>query len=167
MRRDRNGTNWPVFLLGTLVSLVPLAGFATMALNNSHIQGGFLLDTGLLASLIWHSDWTLTELLAMGGCAYLVTHMAPIFLLLPVLSRILPLGTAQYFVLVVGASYALLALGVLWLLVQIILATWLKLSQFIFDDNVAALAPRAFTAANLLGLKCLPPQSPCPMPIRS
>jgi len=116
MRGDAREGNLPAIMAGTLVGLLAFAGFAAMVLHHIYIQGSFLLDTGLLASLIWHGDPVLSELPVMGGHSYLSTHMVPFFLLLSALSRIVPLGMAQYFALVIGLSHALLALGIFWLL---------------------------------------------------
>ena len=97
---------------------IPFAAFTNLVLFHFYSRGSFVLDTGLLASLMWHSDAALTQPGSLGGSSYFGTHVALLFLPASALSRYLPFSLPQFFAGVVGFSHALLALAVFWLLVE-------------------------------------------------
>jgi len=103
----------------TLLAIgIPFVAFANLVLFHFYVRGSFVLDSGLLASLMWHSDAALTQPASLGGASYLGTHLSLLFLPLSALSWWLPWSMPQFFAGVVGLSHALLALAVFWLLVQ-------------------------------------------------
>ncbi|THD50640.1 MAG: hypothetical protein E8A46_17630 [Bradyrhizobium sp.] len=97
---------------------IPFVAFANLVLFHFYARGSFVLDTGLLASLMWHSDAALTQPASLGGSSYFGTHVSLLFLPASALSRCLPLSMPQFFAGIVGFSHALLALAVFWLLVE-------------------------------------------------
>ena len=97
---------------------IPFVAFANLVLFHFYARGSFVLDTGLLASLMWHSDAALTQPESLGGSSYFGTHVSLLFLPASALSRYLPFSMPQFFAGVVGFSHALLALAVFWLLVE-------------------------------------------------
>ena len=97
---------------------IPFVAFTNLVLFHFYARGSFVLDSGLLASLMWHSDATLTQPASLGGGSYLGTHTSLLFLPLSALSWHLPLSMPQFFAGFVGVSHALLALPVFWLLVE-------------------------------------------------
>lgn len=96
---------------------VPFVAFANLVLFHFYVRGSFVLDTGLLASLMWHGDASLTQPLSLGG-SFFGTHASLLFLPASALSWHLPLSMPQFFASFVGLSYALLALAIFWLLVE-------------------------------------------------
>ncbi len=102
----------------TLAIGIPFVAFTNLVLFHFYSQGGFVLDSGLLAYLMWHSDAALTQPLSLGGSSYFGTHVSLLFLPASALSRYLPFSMPQFFAGVVGFSHALLALSVFWLLVE-------------------------------------------------
>ncbi len=102
----------------TLAVGIPFVAFTNLLLFHFYVRGSFVLDTGLLASLIWHTDLALTQPASTGGGSYFATHVSPLFWLLSAISRMLPLSMPQFFAVFIGLSHALLALPVFWLLVQ-------------------------------------------------
>jgi hypothetical protein len=106
--------------VATLVVVgLPFIGFTNLVLFHFYIRGAFLADTGLLASLLWHSDAALTMPMALGGGeSFFATHVTPLFLFASALSRALPCSLAQFFAGFVGLSHALLALAVFSLLTR-------------------------------------------------
>jgi hypothetical protein len=102
----------------TLAIGIPFVAFANLVLSHFYAQGSFVLDSGLLASLMWHTDAALTQPASVGGGSYFGIHVSPLFLPLSALSWCLPLSMPQFFAGVVGLSHALLALPVFWLLVE-------------------------------------------------
>ena len=97
---------------------LPFVAFTNLVLFHFYARGSFVLDTGLLASLIWHSDAALTQPASLGGGSYFGTHVSLLFLPASALSRYLPFSMPQFFAGFVGFSHALLALAVFWLLVE-------------------------------------------------
>lgn len=97
---------------------IPFVAFANLVLFHFYARGSFVLDTGLLASLIWHGNAALTLPASLGGGSFFGTHVSPLFLLASALSWCLPLSMPQFFAGFVGFSHALLALAVFWLLVE-------------------------------------------------
>lgn len=97
---------------------IPFVAFANLVLFHFYAQGSFVLDTGLLASLTWHSNAALTQPASLGGGSFFGTHVSLLFLPLSALSWCLPFSMPQFFAGFVGFSHALLALAVFWLLVE-------------------------------------------------
>jgi hypothetical protein len=97
---------------------VPFVAFANLVLFHFYVRGSFVLDTGLLASLMWHGNATLTQPESLGGGSFFGTHVSLLFLPISALSWCLPLSMPQFFAGFVGFSHALLALAVFWLLVE-------------------------------------------------
>jgi hypothetical protein len=97
---------------------VPFVAFANLVLYHFYVRGSFVLDTGLLASLMWHGNAALTQPASLGGGSFLGTHAALLFLPASALSWCLPFSMPQFFAGFVGFGHALLALAVFWLLVE-------------------------------------------------
>ena len=97
---------------------VPFAAFANLMLFHFYVRGSFVLDSGLLASLIWHGNATLTQPASLGGGSFFGTHVSLLFLPASALSWCLPFSMPQFFAGFVGFGHALLALAVFWLLVE-------------------------------------------------
>jgi hypothetical protein len=97
---------------------IPFVLFGGLILHLSYVQGSVLLDAGLVASLIWHSDVALTMPAILGGNSFFSTHFTLVFLVIGVVSRFLPLTMAQFFAVFIGVSHAMPALGAFWVLVS-------------------------------------------------
>jgi hypothetical protein len=97
---------------------IPFVAFTNLVLFHFYARGSFVLDTGLLASLTWHSDAALTQPASLGGGSFFGTHVSPLFLPVSALSWCLPFSMPQFFAGFVGLSHALLALAVFWLLAE-------------------------------------------------
>lgn len=102
----------------TLAIGIPFVAFTNLVLFHFYTRGSFVLDTGLLASLMWHSDAALTQPASLGGGSFFGTHVSLLFLPASALSWCLPFSMPQFFAGFVGVSHALLALAVFWLLVE-------------------------------------------------
>ena len=94
-------------ILPYVVFAVPCAVYAIFLLHHFYIQGSFFLDSGLQAALIWHNDAALTSPPLFGAESFYATHFSPLFVLLGVLSRVLPLTLAQYYAAVSGVAHAI------------------------------------------------------------
>jgi len=97
---------------------IPFAAFTNLVLFHFYVRGSFVLDSGLLASLMWHSNAALTQPASLGGGSYFGTHVSLLFLPASALSWCLPFSMPQFFAGFVGFGHALLALAVFWLLVE-------------------------------------------------
>jgi hypothetical protein len=97
---------------------IPFAAFANLVLFHFYVRGSFVLDTGLLASLMWHGNALPTLPASLGGGSFFATHVPLLFLPASALSWCLPFSMPQFFAGFVGLSHALLALAVFWLLVE-------------------------------------------------
>ncbi len=105
--------------LAALVVLgLPVAAFTGLVLHHFYVKGAVFWDSGLLASLLWRSDPSLTTPSLFGGESFFATHVTPVFLLAALVSRVMPLSMAQFFAGFIGFAHALSALGVFWLLVE-------------------------------------------------
>jgi hypothetical protein len=109
--------NPAIVVAGVICLGLPFVAFARLVLFHFYLQGSFVLDTGLLASLMWHSDWALTLPQSVGVGSFFATHISPLFLLLSGVSRILPISMTQFFAGFIGLSHMALAVPVFWLLV--------------------------------------------------
>jgi hypothetical protein len=103
---------------GMLAIGIPFVAFANLVLFHFYARGSFVLDSGLLASLMWHSNAALSQPASLGGGSFFGTHVSLLFLPVSALSWCLPLSMPQFFAGFVGFSHALLALAVFWLLVE-------------------------------------------------
>ena len=103
-----------VAALATALCL-PLVAYTRLMLFSFYVNGSFLLDTGLFASLLWHSDLALTQPASAGGGSFFVVHATPLFLPIALLSRLLPLSMPQFFSVFMGAIQALFALAIFWM----------------------------------------------------
>src|SRR5262245_13075900 len=97
---------------------IPFLAFTNLVLFHFYVRGSFVLDTGLLASLVWHSNAALSQPASLGGGSFFGTHVSPLFLPVSALSWCLSFSMPQFFAGFVGLSHALLALAVFWLLVE-------------------------------------------------
>lgn len=108
-----------VLVAATLVTVaLPWVAFTNTVLVHFYERGAFLLDSGLLGSLTWHSDPALTQPGSLGGNSFFATHVVPLFLLTSQVSWLLPASLPQFFAGFVGLSHAVLALAVFWLLAE-------------------------------------------------
>ncbi|MGI4800880.1 MAG: hypothetical protein ACRYG8_44025 [Janthinobacterium lividum] len=108
-----------ILVVATVVTVVlQLVAFTDLVLFHFYQRGGFLLDSGLLASLTWHSDAALTQPDSLGGTSFFAIHVVPLFLLASQVSWLLPVSLPQFFAGFVGFSHSLLALAVFWLLAE-------------------------------------------------
>jgi hypothetical protein len=103
-------------------ALVPALAYANFVLNHFYLQGAYFLDTGAFAGLLWRRDLWLTNAPAFTladssslGSEY-GYHVMPLFSLLTVLSRFLPLSLPEWYATILGVGHALPAVGVFWLL---------------------------------------------------
>src|SRR5437899_5235757 len=75
-----------------LVAGVPFVAFTTLVLYHFYIKGAFFWDSGLLAFLMSAADPRLLTPAVFGGESFYATHFAPIFVLLSLLRRLLPVS---------------------------------------------------------------------------
>jgi hypothetical protein len=108
----------PIVLATVIVFGVPFAMFYRLILFHFYVQGGFLIDTGLLGSLMWHNTWALPLPASLGGQSFFATHVTPLLSLVSAASFVLPLTMPQMFAGFIGLCHGLLASGMFWLLVQ-------------------------------------------------
>jgi hypothetical protein len=128
---------------GAIATGVPFAIGAADILNHFYRQGGYVLDSGLLAYLMTHADPGLALPRALGSGSFYAAHVTPVFWLLAQLAKFLPLTPPQFFAAFIGLGQALLAGGVYWALVGPIgLRGWRGLT-------VAALLAIAFADSGL------------------
>jgi hypothetical protein len=58
----------------------PFLAFTNLVLFHFYARGSFVLDTGLLASLMWHGNAALTQPASFGGGSFFGTHVSLLFL---------------------------------------------------------------------------------------
>jgi hypothetical protein len=109
---------WQIAVAAGMVIGVPLALFYRLILFHFYVRGSFLLDTGLLASLMWHNTTALLAPPSTGGFSFFEQHVSPVLVLVSAVSYSLPLTMPQLFAAFVGLCHGLLALAVFWLLVS-------------------------------------------------
>jgi len=123
----------PVVLAGACAAALPLTLFYRLILVHFYVRGAVLLDSGLLASLMWHSPISLPMPESLGGSSFFAIHVAPLLLAISALSRILPLSMPQLFAGFIGV--------------------WLLVDGFRLDRGrnliMAALAASAFACNGL------------------
>ena len=107
-----------IALAASAVFGVPFVLFYRLILFHFYVRGSFLLDTGLLASLMWHDTATLPMPPSIGGFSFFEQHVSPVLVLVSAASYLLPLTMPQLFAAFVGLCHGLLALAVFWLLVS-------------------------------------------------
>ncbi len=95
---------------------LPFAAFSNLILYHFYIKGSFLYDSGLFAFLMSQTDPLLPTPLAFGGGSYLAIHFAPIFVVLSLIRRLVPVTDVQFFAGFIGFCHALPGLPVFWLL---------------------------------------------------
>jgi hypothetical protein len=105
---------WPAAAL--LAAAVPCAAFTTLVLYHFYTRGSFVWDSGLLAYLISSADPRLLTPALAGGGSFFAVHFTPIFVLISLLRRLLPIADAQFFAGFVGLCHALPAVAVFWVL---------------------------------------------------
>ena len=112
------GISLPIPCAAIVVSAVPFVLFYRLILFHFYVRGSFPQDTGLLASLMWHSTSTLDLPASLGGFSFFAQHVAPVLILVSAVSDVLPLTMPGLFGSFVGVCHGLLALAVFWLLVS-------------------------------------------------
>jgi len=86
----------PVAVLA--VAGVPFAAFAVLVLHHFYARGGFFYDSGLLAFLLSEQDPRLPTPHIFGGGSFFATHVTPVFVVLALIRRLLPVTDPQVFV---------------------------------------------------------------------
>jgi hypothetical protein len=102
--------------LGIVAAAPAFIAYADFILNHFYRYGAVLLDSGLLADVAWHQGLALSGGDLLDGKGFFAFHMAPIFVLLSLLSWLVPVSMAQWFALFTGTAQALLAVAVFWML---------------------------------------------------
>lgn len=142
--RVLRGETWAA----VLVVAIPLLAYTNLVLWHFYGRGAVLQDSGMQAALLWHSDLALHLPAALGGQSFFATHVTPAFVMASVVSRVLPLTTAQFFALFMGVAHTLPALAAFRLLradpglrgmAGLAMATLLALG-FAFDGLALAIA---------------------------
>lgn len=99
-----------------VVGAVPFAAFASLVLYHFYIKGAFFWDSGLLAYLLSAADPSLPTPPVFGGGSFFATHFTPVFIVLSLVRRLLPVPDVQFFAGFTGACHALPGLAAFWLL---------------------------------------------------
>jgi hypothetical protein len=100
-----------------VILFLPLFAYMRVMLFSFYVRGSFLLDAGLFADLLWHSDLALTQPSSVGGGSYFAIHATPIFLPISLLSRIVPLSMPQFFSLFIATVQTLPGAAIFWMVV--------------------------------------------------
>ena len=98
------------------VAGVPFAAFTILVLHHFYVVGGFFYDSGLLAFLLSEQSPSLPTPHIFGGESFFATHVTPVFVVLALIRRLLPVTDPQFFAGFTGLCHALPGLGVFWLL---------------------------------------------------
>jgi len=114
---DPQPQRWLAPLVAVVVFAVPYLLFDRLILYQFYLRGSFLLDSGLLAGLIWHDAATFSLPPSLGGENFFAFHAAPLLWLLSAASELFPVSMAQWFAGFIGVCHGLLALAIFWLLV--------------------------------------------------
>jgi hypothetical protein len=150
-----------IVLTTVIVFGVPFALFYRLILFHFYVRGGFLIDTGLLGSLMWHNTLALILPPSLGGQSFFATHVTPLLSLLSAASFVLPVTMPQMFAGFIGLCHGLLASGMFWLLVQghdmrrgwkLALAA---LASIAFAFNGLALSIARYPHFEIFGAACL------------
>lgn len=116
VRRDQGGDAL-IVLAGLVAFGVPAVLFYRLVLYHFYVKGGFLLDSGMLAALMWHNPISLPLPASTWPQSFFSHHVAPVFILFSAISALVPLTMTQFFAAFVGVSEGLLTLPVFCLLV--------------------------------------------------
>ncbi len=152
---------WQTAVAAGMVVGVPFALFYRLILFHFYVRGSFVLDTGLLASLMWHNTAALQVPASTGGFSFFEQHVSPVLVLVSAVSYALPLSMPQLFAAFVGLCHGLMALAVFWLLVSgyglrrgwpLALATMASLA---FAFNGLAIAIVRYPHFETFGAACL------------
>ena len=110
-RENRLVLGWRAanIVLARIAIGLPFLAFSRLILFHFYTRGAFLLDTGLLASMLWHGDALVTQPAALGGGSFFATHVSPLFLLVLAVSWMTPLTMPVFFAGFTGLCHALLA----------------------------------------------------------
>jgi hypothetical protein len=100
-----------------VVLCLPLFAYTRLMLFSFYVRGSFLLDVGLFADLLWHSDLALTRPSSLGGGSYFAIHATPLFVPIALFSRVLPLSMPQFFSVFIAATQTLPGVAVFWMVV--------------------------------------------------
>lgn len=139
----------------------PFCLFYNLVLYHFYVQGGLLIDSGLLGSLMWRIAPSMPLPPWYGQGSFFAVHIAPIMLLTSGVSEILPLTMPQTFAGFVGISHGLLALAIFALLATrnvvhhasvLLLATLVSIG---FACTGLPLAIALFPHFELFGAACL------------
>jgi hypothetical protein len=131
-----------------VAAALPFLAYTSLVLHQIYVQGSFFWDVGLQAFLMWQGDLRLPVPHLIGGESFYATHVSPIFSLVSLLARLLPVSMPMLFAAFMGTAHALPAIGVLWLLLEgyrlrtpwaIAAATLIALA-FAFDGLALAIA---------------------------
>jgi hypothetical protein len=109
----------PVRILAAFafVFAVPFVLFYRLILSHFYTTGSFLLDSGLLAALMYHNP-ALAVPESLNGGSFFASHVAPILVVVSAVSEWLPVSMPAMFAGFVGVCHGLLGVGMLWLLVS-------------------------------------------------
>ena len=113
---NASSRRWPDLLTASAVFGIPFYLFNNLILYHFYIQGGLLIDTGLLGSLMWRIAPSLPVPPWYGEGSFFAVHVAPLMLLVSTVSEVLPLTMPQTFAAFVGICHGLLALAIFALL---------------------------------------------------
>jgi hypothetical protein len=119
MRHRRRAGCYNPLIAGTfalVVAGIPFAAFTVLVLHHFYVVGGFFYDSGLLAFLLSQQDPRLATPHIFGGESFFATHVTPIFVVVGLIRRLLPVTHPQFFAGFTGLCQALPGLGVFWLL---------------------------------------------------
>lgn len=90
-----------------LAFAIPYQLHSNFILNQFYVHGALAYDTGLLASLIWRNDWSLSYAVGEGYVPFFRAHISPFLLAASGLSHVLPMNMVQYFASFMGVMYAM------------------------------------------------------------
>jgi hypothetical protein len=150
-----------IVLTTVVVFSAPYGLFYRLVLYHFYVRGSFLLDTGLLGSLMWHNTFALGMPASLGGQSFYAIHVVPLLSLVSAISFMLPVTMPQMLAGFIGVSHGLLALAMFWLLVEghgmdrgwsLGLAA---LASTAFAFNGLALAIARYPHFEIFGVACL------------
>jgi hypothetical protein len=120
-------------LAGTALALIVFLANYNWIVWHFYSKGAYLLDSGLLADLIWHNP-SFNPRLAdiVGGDIYNRVHFTPLFNLANALSYWIPIGRIEYYAIFQASVYSSLAL---------------VMFAFLCCNLIDKTAPRIFIAA--------------------
>jgi hypothetical protein len=140
---------------------VPYILFYRLVLYHFYVRGSFLVDTGLLGSLMWRNTFALNMPASLGGQSFYAIHAAPLLSLVSAISFALPVTMPQMLAGFIGVSHGLLALAMFWLLVEGhgMRRGWplglAALASTVFAFNGLAIAIARYPHFEIFGAACL------------